>query len=822
MTPLKKHQISSGNTNLKAISQLLEQTNKELFAYKYALDESSIVAITDQKGIIQHVNDNFCKISKYSREELIGQDHRIINSNHHDKAFIKNLWHTIANGKIWKGELKNKAKDSSYYWVDTTIVPFLDKKDKPYLYIAIRSDITDRKLAELEIKRQTEQIENLLECITDGFIGLDKNLCYTYANNQIGEMLGIPAETLIGRNVWEVFPEAIGSPTYLGIQKALTERVYVCHEDYYAPLNLWQENRIYPIGEGLSIFIRDISKQKREEQHLKLLESVITHTNDAILITEAEPQDEPGPRIIYVNEAFTKMTGYSAEEVIGKSPRILQGPKTDRKELKRLGEALRKWEPCEVTVINYKKNGDEFWINFSVSPVADEKGWYTHWISIERDVTEKRKLDEEYNQIFQQAPDIICTVGLDGYFKKINPALSSILEYEEEELLTKPIVRFIHSDDQEQAMKEMEAQNKGDMSFYFECRCVTSSGNIRWIGWTSRPAFEDGLIFSVGKDITEKKELENLLHKANNLARIGGWDFDLINNTIYWSAVTREIHEVGIDYEPDLKTGTDFYKDTASREFIRQQIELAVTEGNSFDVEMQIVTAKQNVKWVRVIGEPEFAGKKCVRLVGSFQDIDELKKSEITANEALEERNTILESIGDAFFAVDKNWLVTYWNSTAEKVLQKTKQQTMGLNLWDIFSDAIGSVSYLNYHQAMETNEAAHFEDYYPPLKKWYEISSYPSKDGLSVYFKDVTERILSNMRLKELNQDLKEIAWMQSHTIRAPLSRILGLAEILKRSEGCDEEMFLVIKHLLSSASELDQVINNIHKKARVKSSRN
>ena len=138
---------------------------------------------------------------------------------------------------------------------------------------------------------------------------------------------------------------------------------------------------------------------------------------------------------------------------------------------------------------------------------------------------------------------------------------------------------------------------------------------------------------------------------------------------------------------------------------------------------MQIVTAKQNVKWVRVIGEPEFAGKKSVRLIGGFQDINELKKSEITANEALEERNTILESIGDALFAVDKNWLVTYWNSTAEKVLQKTKQQTMGLNLWDVFSRY--RLRFLfKLSPAMEINEAAHFEDYYPPLKKWYEISS--------------------------------------------------------------------------------------------------
>lgn len=139
----------------------------------------------------------------------------------------------------------------------------------------------------------------------------------------------------------------------------------------------------------------DITAQKEEEQHMKLLKSVITNTNDAILITEAEPFDEPGPRIIYVNEAFTKITGYSAEEVIGKTPRILQGPNSDKAELARLSRALRNWETCEITTINYKKNGEEFWINFSVSPVANENGWYTHWIAIERDVTEQKQKEIE-------------------------------------------------------------------------------------------------------------------------------------------------------------------------------------------------------------------------------------------------------------------------------------------------------------------------------------------------------------------------------------------------------------------------------------------
>ncbi len=260
-------------------------------------------------------------------------------------------------------------------------------------------DLTERKRAEHESLGVTMRLGTTLASLTEAFVTLDRECRFTYLNHESERLLMRKSSELLGLRIWGELDDNGSGRLRREMRAVITQQVSAEFEEFFPLLGKWLEVRAYPFEDGIAVYFRDVTASRQSQEQLLLLQTSISRLNDIVLITEAGSVDAPGPRIVFVNDAFERHTGYSREEVIGQTPRLLQGPLTQTVELNRIRKALRHSQPVRAELINYKKNGDQFWLELEIVPVEYLGRGLTHWVSVARDITQRKAAEDEIEHL---------------------------------------------------------------------------------------------------------------------------------------------------------------------------------------------------------------------------------------------------------------------------------------------------------------------------------------------------------------------------------------------------------------------------------------
>ncbi|MDD2792429.1 MAG: PAS domain S-box protein [Sediminibacterium sp.] len=268
-------------------------------------------------------------------------------------------------------------------------------------------DITEQEENQQKLEVAVNEFNKIMDTSLDIIGVINKEGVYVQINKAAERVLGYTREEMIGKkNTSFILEEDLAKTIDIinkvksGVDVINFENRYKAKDGNFVTMS-WSATSD-PASGFRYVVGRDISAKIKNEQQLKLLESAITNTKDAVVITESVSTDESGPKIVYVNTAFTKMTGYTKEEILGKTPKLLHGPETDQEVMAKLYKAVEHWESCEIEVVNYKKNGEPYWVNFTAVPVPDNKGGYSHWVAIQKDITESKRDEREKSRLINE------------------------------------------------------------------------------------------------------------------------------------------------------------------------------------------------------------------------------------------------------------------------------------------------------------------------------------------------------------------------------------------------------------------------------------
>jgi PAS domain S-box-containing protein len=486
----------------KRIEKAIEEANatssgrlKELADQKFALDQHASLAVTDVQGTIIDVNDKFRAISQFSRDELIGQNHRILKSGYHSKDFFEQMYHAIANGTVWHGEIKNRAKDGSIYWVETTIVPSPGPDGNPRQYVSIQTDITKSKIAAealvgdaLELSRQAEELarsrqaletqtrmlqsearyRGLLEAAPDAMVVVNPTGEIVLLNVQAENQFGYSRDELIGQEVRNIIPQGFAERLIADGTRSAAEALAQQIGAGIELVGRRKDGSEFPLeimlsplesAEGILVTaaIRDISVRKNAEKHLARMEERRRLGEDALRESEERYRMlldgiqnyaifsmDPRGQILSWNAGAERIKGYTADQIIGRNFSCFFAPADIERgrpeEILRIAAASGRHEEQGMRV---RRNGSRFLANVVFTALRDAAGNLRGFSEFSHDLSESQESEARYRGLLEAAPDAMVVVNQAGEIVLLNVRAEKELGYSRDELVGQKVKNII-------------------------------------------------------------------------------------------------------------------------------------------------------------------------------------------------------------------------------------------------------------------------------------------------------------------------------------------------------------------------------------------